>query len=125
MHKRKVLFVTLVCLSVLSTIGMVYFYYLRYNCKPIGNSVVTRDWRGKCYMTTTREVLVEGDPGRLRVVERKSLSVWIDGQWVGVWMPEGWQIGDEIPVGMGYGDGYEVLEGAGYKTRPWKDPRVD
>ena len=75
----------LVVASILSTIGLGYVNYFRQDCKPLGNGVMTRDWKGNCYLTIT-SYYVTGEPFNARVEQKVTRYKWHDG----MWMAEGW-----------------------------------
>jgi hypothetical protein len=89
MRTRRVVFIAFVLISLLSTIGMAYFHHYRYDCSVYGDGVVTRDWRGDCYMTTTSFIVV-GEPFAGKAKQRTHRSKWVQGRYHGYWMPEGW-----------------------------------
>jgi hypothetical protein len=84
---RKALFSVLVVASILSTIGLGYLQYFRQDCKPLSNGVMTRDWKGNCYLTITSSyVRVTGEPFNARVEQKVTRYKWYDG----MWMSEEW-----------------------------------
>jgi len=79
---RKSLFPLIVVISLLSTLGMAYFHHFRYPCRSYGYSgVITRDWRGDCYRTTHRLVVVGKEPFRGEGVWLEDRYKWVNGYW--------------------------------------------
>jgi hypothetical protein len=97
MQKQKLMFRVGVVVAILSTLGMVYFHFYRYDCTPphipqqkvdeygrtlrLYSTESWRDWDGNCFLNVTREVQSEEYPG-VWITEPTRRLKWTNGEWL-------------------------------------------